>query len=270
MKRSNNTRLLATDQQQSTLRFGATVREFTPFGFGLHSGVAFNGEWLDQVTGRYLLGNGYRAFSTLLMRFVCPDSWSPFGEGGLNAYGYCIADPVNRSDPTGHVKWGKVFRLGRSSRSGSQTNLLSPVPGSIVNLPEPPRVAGTVVATPPTLSNPSPVSTPVQTTVPPLLPRQPDVYQVLETTKLKVILGDGTSYITETTVTRTAGAGTTKFKDGILIGISPVKNTASQLNQGYGSVISSARMNPVKKSKDIRYFVSPALGVGGSVTTVRH
>ena len=51
-----------------------------------------------------MLGNGYRAFNPVLMRFNSPDSWSPFGEGGLNAYVYCIGDPVNRDDPTGH--WG--------------------------------------------------------------------------------------------------------------------------------------------------------------------
>ena len=39
------------------------------------------------------------------MRFHSPDSWSPFGGGGLNAYMYCVGDPVNRADPTGHVPW---------------------------------------------------------------------------------------------------------------------------------------------------------------------
>ena len=28
---------------------------------------------------------------------------SPFGEGGLNPYAYCQGDPINRSDPTGHI-----------------------------------------------------------------------------------------------------------------------------------------------------------------------
>ncbi|MFO3797936.1 MAG: hypothetical protein ACK8QZ_11770, partial [Anaerolineales bacterium] len=32
-----------------------------------------------------------------------PDSWSPFGEGGLNAYGYCGGDPRNRVDKNGHA-----------------------------------------------------------------------------------------------------------------------------------------------------------------------
>ncbi|WP_434706426.1 RHS repeat-associated core domain-containing protein [Pseudomonas sp. Z1-12] len=48
------------------------------------------------MTGHYLLGNGYRAFNPGLMRFNSPDSLSPFGEGGLNAYAYSVGDPVNR------------------------------------------------------------------------------------------------------------------------------------------------------------------------------
>jgi len=37
------------------------------------------------------------------MRFNSPDSWSPFGRGGVNAYGYCGGDPGNYSDPSGHL-----------------------------------------------------------------------------------------------------------------------------------------------------------------------
>lgn len=38
-----------------------------------------------------------------MMRFCSPDSWSPFGAGSFNAYAYCVGDPVNRIDPTGHA-----------------------------------------------------------------------------------------------------------------------------------------------------------------------
>jgi RHS repeat-associated protein len=81
---------------------------YTPYGHrppesGLLSLLGFNGERPDPVTGHYLLGNGYRAFNPVLMRFNSPDSWSPFGKGGLNAYAYCVGDPVNRNDPTGHT-----------------------------------------------------------------------------------------------------------------------------------------------------------------------
>lgn len=67
--------------------------------------MGFNGQLREGSIGWYLLGNGYRAYNPRLMRFHSPDSWSPFGRGGLNAYMYCVGDPVNRSDPTGHVAW---------------------------------------------------------------------------------------------------------------------------------------------------------------------
>lgn len=71
----------------------------------------FNGELPDLLTGHYLLGNGYRAYNPVLMRFNSPDSLSPFGEGGINAYGYCRGNPVGQMDPTGHLP---VFqRLGK-------------------------------------------------------------------------------------------------------------------------------------------------------------
>ncbi|WLH45860.1 RHS repeat-associated core domain-containing protein [Pseudomonas beijingensis] len=105
------TTLLATDQQRSVLRaLDATQPHplaYTPYGHrapenGLLSLLGFNGERPDPVTGHYLLGNGYRAFNPVLMRFNSPDSLSPFGEGGLNAYAFCVGDPVNRTDPSGH------------------------------------------------------------------------------------------------------------------------------------------------------------------------
>nr|WP_269137593.1 RHS repeat-associated core domain-containing protein [Pseudomonas sp. PGPR40] len=65
--------------------------------------MGFNGQLREARIGWYLLGNGYRAFNSTLMRFHSPDSWSPFGRGGLNPYMYCVGDPVNRSDPTGHA-----------------------------------------------------------------------------------------------------------------------------------------------------------------------
>ena len=106
------TYLLATDQQRSVLNLLDTVARhalaYTPYGHrhwqnALLSLLGFNGERRDPLTGWYFLGNGYRAFNPVLMRFNSPDSWSPFGAGGLNTYAYCAGDPMNFADPTGHV-----------------------------------------------------------------------------------------------------------------------------------------------------------------------
>jgi len=66
---------------------------------------------------------GYRPYDPIIMGFLSPDSDSPFGQGGLNAYAYCAGDPVNRIDPSGHgwVTW-LVAGIGKSTASrGRQT-----------------------------------------------------------------------------------------------------------------------------------------------------
>lgn len=107
------TTLLATDHSRSVLIALDTARlnplAYSPYGHrpahsGLLSLLGFTGERPDLVTGHYHLGNGYRQFDPVLMRFNRPDSLSPFGKGGLNAYGYCAGDPVNQIDPSGHFK----------------------------------------------------------------------------------------------------------------------------------------------------------------------
>jgi RHS repeat-associated protein len=113
--------LLVTDTNGSVLQAftpaGAQVAGYTPYGHhpqapGALSRCAFNGELSQALTGHYLLGNGYRTFSPELMRFFSPDDLSPFGEGGLNAYAYCLGDPVNNTDPTGHIGFRGGFRGG--------------------------------------------------------------------------------------------------------------------------------------------------------------
>lgn len=72
--------------------------------------LRFSGQRKESATGHYLLGNGYRAFNPVLMRFHSPDSLSPMGAGGINCYAYCGGDPVNNTDPSGHRRSPKVSK----------------------------------------------------------------------------------------------------------------------------------------------------------------
>ncbi|WP_447801848.1 RHS repeat-associated core domain-containing protein [Pseudomonas serbica] len=137
MSRSNldtpkqqRTVLVATDQQNSVLSEIVSGRN-NPMAYSAYghqsaehevvSGLGFNGE-LREASRWYFLGNGYRVYNPRLMRFHSPDSWSPFGAGGLNAYTYCEGEPVMGSDPTGHFNpskwWGNItnFFAGSTNR----------------------------------------------------------------------------------------------------------------------------------------------------------
>ncbi|RKS21271.1 RHS repeat-associated protein [Pseudomonas sp. WPR_5_2] len=93
------------------------------------SHLGFNGELCERAIGWYFLGKGYRVYNPILMRFHSPDSWSPFGKGGGNAYAYCAGDPRNFTDPTGHMLRAlKHFGKTRKTIAGaSSTSSLSPL-----------------------------------------------------------------------------------------------------------------------------------------------
>lgn len=132
--------LLAPDRQRSVLHTVSPGLSrpiaYSAYGFrsaenGLLSLMGFNGERRDAVTGRYMLGNGYRAFNPVLMRFDIPDSWSPFGKGGFNPYAYCLGDPVNRRDPNGHVSfWDRLIQFAGRTPAG-RGRAVSRLTGSI-------------------------------------------------------------------------------------------------------------------------------------------
>lgn len=114
--------LLATDTQASTINMvseSQTTITYDPYGNDSSPSAntllsRFTGQsWLPSAIG-YLLGNGHRLFNPGLMRFHSPDSWSPFERGGINAYAYCINDPINRSDPSGMYSIVKLMKGGYS------------------------------------------------------------------------------------------------------------------------------------------------------------
>ncbi|WP_312932689.1 RHS repeat-associated core domain-containing protein [Pseudomonas sp.] len=74
-----------------------------------NSRLGFNGEFLEEKSDFYLLGMGYRMYDLKTMRFTSPDNLSPFDEGGINSYSYCMGDPINYSDPSGHMPMLPIF-----------------------------------------------------------------------------------------------------------------------------------------------------------------
>ena len=121
---TSTVQLLGADRAQSVI---ASIAEkclhhcYDPFGQTVNRSPAnagFNGAYQESPTGHYMLGNGYRAYSSILRRFLSPDSISPFGRGGFNAYAYCKGDPMNASDPTGH--WSKISTAFMSMYEGPE------------------------------------------------------------------------------------------------------------------------------------------------------
>lgn len=121
MDDNNDITLTATDKNDCLLfsregnQIDGQLYNWSPYGNGKPSmetmPFGFNGERIDRISGAYHLGNGYRAYNPVLMRFNCPDNLSPFGAGGINPYAYCSGDPVNCTDPSGHLSWQGIFGI---------------------------------------------------------------------------------------------------------------------------------------------------------------
>lgn len=87
--------------------------------------AGYNGEHPDPVSGMTHLGNGYRAYNSMLIRFTTPDSLSPFGTGGINAYAYCAGDPVNQADPSGHMSVGQWIGMAVGLVAGIALSIMT-------------------------------------------------------------------------------------------------------------------------------------------------
>jgi RHS repeat-associated protein len=136
MEGIQRTALLMTDRQRSVLQTTDGESAYTPYGHrtvneGFPSLLGFNGQRSELVTERYLLGNGHRGFSPILMRFDRPDSLSPFGKGGLNCYAYCGGDPINRIDPTG--RWYGWAWFGNAALGAVSDYLVRFTPRALVS-----------------------------------------------------------------------------------------------------------------------------------------
>lgn len=111
VKATTSAMLLGADAQGSVrleVDDSARMATYSPHGFrsgeAMQGQPGFAGEWQDELTGWYMPGS-HRPYDPVLMSFLSPDSESPFGDGGLNAYAYCAGDPINNIDPDGHAWW---------------------------------------------------------------------------------------------------------------------------------------------------------------------
>ena len=115
--------LLAPDMQRSPLATFSILEPgayaFTAFGFreSDHATlIGFQGHHREVATGYYLLGNGYRIYNPVLMRFNSPDMLSPFSSGGLSTYAYTLNDPINNADPTGRTPQQRTYKYIGAAR----------------------------------------------------------------------------------------------------------------------------------------------------------
>ncbi|MCX5508464.1 RHS repeat-associated core domain-containing protein [Pseudomonas sp. BJa3] len=106
----NHGSVIGTQPPVTSYHLVYTIYGYSPGGLGLDVMLGFNGQRKAPVTGCYPLGNGYRDYDPYLMRFRSPDNLSPFTQGGINAYSYCAGEPVNSTDPSGHIKLFDHFK----------------------------------------------------------------------------------------------------------------------------------------------------------------
>ncbi len=100
---------LASNRLVLRVGSGTTRADYGPFGQPLTSngsvalqGKAYINERFDPETGLQYLNARY--YDPLLARFITPDTWDPEIPGvDINRYAYAGNDPVNSSDPSGHI-----------------------------------------------------------------------------------------------------------------------------------------------------------------------
>ncbi|MCX5507234.1 RHS repeat-associated core domain-containing protein [Pseudomonas sp. BJa3] len=102
-------KLLASDHLQSVLfaqsGMDKTDIQYSPYGqreVPATPRTGFTGQHCEVDVGWYFLGNGYRVYNPVIMRFHSPDlGYSPFGRAGVNSYAYVTGNPIGLRDPSG-------------------------------------------------------------------------------------------------------------------------------------------------------------------------
>ncbi len=125
------TRMAAMQCDRAGSVMGTTAipsnRAYSPYGHcktvKTRTLLAYTGQPFERSAHGYLLGNGYRLYVPSLMRFVQADGLSPFNKGGINSYGYCQGDPVNRSDTNGR-QWRPTTQQPLPSSNQSNMSLM--------------------------------------------------------------------------------------------------------------------------------------------------
>ena len=92
----------------------------TPLGVGSVNPIRFKGYYWDDDIGLYRLGG--RLYDPSVGRFLQPDEpeyLDPSVPFGLNYYAYCLNDPVNYADATGHTPEWAYWLIGSLVIAGS-------------------------------------------------------------------------------------------------------------------------------------------------------
>ena len=105
----------------------------------MRANIGYTGQRRSQVSGCYQLGNGYRGVNPVLKRFAGQDSLSPFGAGEAHGFAYCGCNPVNRTDPSGHmfrILLGEVFESIIEEASLALAEARRPAEAILTDMPE--------------------------------------------------------------------------------------------------------------------------------------
>lgn len=110
----------------------ASIHDYGAFGTPLAvdgstviNGKAYINERFDPETGLQYLHARY--YDPEVARFLSPDSWDPILQGvDFNRYAYAGNDPVNMSDPNGHIAGLSAFDRMSQNAAEREGGIASP------------------------------------------------------------------------------------------------------------------------------------------------